>query len=145
MSHRLELPDREALLRSTSCKAILSADPLGFNIPSTIAKYPISVFQVPPLSTLLNETFPAYSYTKKFEEARHDPFIVLHTSGTASVPRPMVLSNEWVASFIQSLHAPALPGMEVLESRLKGRRVVVMFTPFHVSTLSSTGVSTQLT
>ncbi|KAF2462852.1 acetyl-CoA synthetase-like protein [Lindgomyces ingoldianus] len=136
-SHRLQLCDTQSLLRSTSCKAILTSDPLGFHIPSIKDGCPLPIYQVPPLNTLLVEDYPSYPYKKPFEQAKHDPFLVLHTSGTSSTPRPMVLKNDWLATYLQSLHAPSPPGFECLESRMRGCRVFVMLTPYHVHGVKS--------
>lgn len=47
-----------------------------------LAAYPMRVLQLPTLKGLLSGRALHYPYKKTFEEARHDPLVMLHTSGS---------------------------------------------------------------
>ena len=42
------------------------------------------------------ERYPHFPYDKSFEEARWDPMVVLHTSGTTGLPKPIVVKQGMV-------------------------------------------------
>lgn len=48
---------------------------------------------------LLEEKMQDYPYTKTFDEAKTEPFCVLHTSGTTGLPKPIVWTNGLIATY----------------------------------------------
>ncbi|KAF2154527.1 hypothetical protein K461DRAFT_310975 [Myriangium duriaei CBS 260.36] len=63
-------------------------------ITQILTQRSMKVLQLPEVEDLLavdhSDYFP---YTKTFEEAAHEPFCMLHTSGTTGVPKPISWSN----------------------------------------------------
>ena len=58
-------------------------DPPASFAQGLLAQYPIKTFNIPSLSQLLAEDeVPSYPFTKTFDEAKNDPVLVLHTSGS---------------------------------------------------------------
>ncbi|OKL59056.1 hypothetical protein UA08_05968 [Talaromyces atroroseus] len=54
----------------------------------------MQTFAVPdPIEFLEGPPVKHYAYTKTFDEARQDPIVVLHTSGSTSLPKPIILTN----------------------------------------------------
>lgn len=54
----------------------------------------MKVLNVPELDELLDaEATEPYAYDKAFDEAIHDPFCLLHTSGSTGLPKPIAWSN----------------------------------------------------
>lgn len=90
---------------------------------------------VATLSDLLAEGPVAqYAYDKSFEDAAHDPFIVIHTSGSTGLPKPITIRQGGLATI--DAHR--------LMSKLNGYKPLVTITgaplhafnslpPFHVS------------
>ena len=59
----------------------------------------MTLLQLPLLDELLDATSTEpFPYTKTFEEARNDPFCLLHTSGTTGVPKPIPWSHGLVGT-----------------------------------------------
>lgn len=85
----------------------------------------METIRVPELEYLLNDIpCEPYPYTKTFQEAKHDPCFVVHTSGSTGMPKPSVWTN-WSINTADShnLVAP-LDGRPTLWSTFsnKGKR-----------------------
>ncbi len=50
------------------------------------------------LEFLDEEPVPIYPYSKTFDEARQDPFVILHTSGSTGLPKPIIVPNGSLAT-----------------------------------------------
>jgi len=62
---------------------LVVTDPPAPFAQGLLAQHPINTFYIPSLSQLLAEDeVPPYPFTKSFDEAKNDPVLVLHTSGS---------------------------------------------------------------
>lgn len=93
----------------------------------------MSTFEVPELEELLTQRYPLYEYSKTFEEAKHEPLVVLHTSGTTGTPKPVIWTHEWGDSFGAERYLEPPEGFECTDRYLKGSRMFSLLPPFHVS------------
>ncbi|KAF2262722.1 acetyl-CoA synthetase-like protein [Lojkania enalia] len=134
-SHRNQHEALRALLDQASCKAILTADPASAMTTRYQEAFPLSAFQVPSLDVLLSESFPHYPFRKTFEEAKLDPLVVLHTSGTTGLPKPIIYSNDWVAAYMQSMQVLPPGGKEMKTKHWSGTRFFVIMPPHHAANL----------
>lgn len=72
-------------MEQTDCKALFTAQ--GVHVKDILASRPMTHTVIPELEVLLEVgTVPHYPYEKTFEEAEHDPYLILHTSGTTGHP-----------------------------------------------------------
>ncbi|KAI0546766.1 acetyl-CoA synthetase-like protein [Xylaria curta] len=86
------------LFKETCCTTLLCDSMLNLR---SLAQIPsLKVIPAPTLQDLLvNEDIPHFPYEKQFDEVKDDPCIVLHTSGTTSLPKPVTLSHGQLAVF----------------------------------------------
>ena len=71
----------------------------------------------PELSELLAETtIRHFPFTKTFPEAQHDPFLILHTSGSTGLPKPVTFTHAVVAA--QDAHSAIEPFADEEAQRL---------------------------
>ena len=82
------------------------------------------------------ESVPYYPFEKTFEQAAHDPFIIIHTSGSTGLPKPITLRLGGLGSLDAHHLMPDLDGYQPL-LKLKAskdpERVFAGLPPFHVS------------
>lgn len=84
-----------------------------------------------------------YPYEKTFEEAAHDPFIVIHTSGSTGLPKPIILRHGGLASVDSHHLMPSLHGYRPLANMKVANGTERMFAtlpPFHVSHLGPVSI-----
>lgn len=73
------------LMEQTNCNTLFSGE--GVHVGDILADRPMKHVVIPSLEELLNmDEVPHYPYDKTFDEAKNDPFVVLHTSGTTGMP-----------------------------------------------------------
>ena len=75
-----------------------------------------------------------YAYGKSFEQASQDPFIVVHTSGSTGLPKPIVIYHGSLATVDkQHLISPSNGYKLQLELFSEWPRSFCALPPFHVS------------
>lgn len=94
----------------------------------------MKVVQIPSLESFLHPADVApYTYDKKFEEARHMPFLALHTSGSTGLPKSVILKHGTFSSMDAYSLIPSLGGRDVIGPSLKGTRMLVGFPLTHTA------------
>lgn len=93
-----------------------------------------------------SESVAHYPYEKTFEEAAHDPFIVIHTSGSTGLPKPVTLYHGGLATPDAHHMMPRLDGYdpEIITPQGQGpTRIFTSLPPFHVSHILHLSTSLQ--
>ncbi|KAI8945650.1 hypothetical protein F4801DRAFT_114075 [Xylaria longipes] len=70
-----------------------------------------------------------YPYTKTFSEAKAEPFVVLHTSGSTGLPKPIIQTHGTVSAV--SAFSQVEDKQTIFPTMLSGERVYVTFPLFH--------------
>ncbi|KAH8799324.1 hypothetical protein F5884DRAFT_758350 [Xylogone sp. PMI_703] len=125
------------LFENLDCKTIIAANPrpliVSEIVSSTAPTIPLRVLDAPTLEELLGAKHGEYPYAKSFEEARHDPFVVFHTSGSTGMPKPIVWSHDFVAEYIRSTQMNPPKGFEMQTRLFQGSRIFFLLPPFHAA------------
>lgn len=128
-------------MRQTECHIVLSA--VGVHVRDILAgkEDEIQHFLCPELDDLLDTQTPGrpFPYTKTYEEAFLDPFLVLHSSGTTGDPKPITVNHAAFAavdrySFLASARGAGGRGY-VMDWACPGEGVrgLMVTAPFHAS------------
>jgi acyl-coenzyme A synthetase/AMP-(fatty) acid ligase len=121
-----------ALFKTTSCKAILT--PKGYNLQSSLldrSALPHHEVQE-ALELLADGEIREYKFNKSFEAAKDDPLVVLHTSGSTGLPKPIVLTHAWMASFDKQKSLEPWNGLAPLYTAFETKTIFCSVPPFHV-------------
>ena len=100
-----------------------------------LGKRSMRTVPIPGLEDILNDTTTdSYPYTKSFEDAEGDPLLILHTSGSTGLPKPMTWRNAGAAIY-DTFHL--LPQQEGRDLHLRDwtsdpRMIYSAFPFFHV-------------
>lgn len=104
MSPRNSIVGHGELMAKMDCTLLLYSE--GIEVEDFIASRKMTAFQVPKLEDLLSaQNALPYLYTKNFEEAENHPIMVVHTSGSTGLPKPIV----WTHSLYATVDAHAIP------------------------------------
>lgn len=102
-----------------------------------LAQRPTPKLQIPGLDYFLQDVeVPAYAYDKTFDEARHLPFVVLQTSGSTGLPKPVVVNHGTLSSMDAYHIISYLGGDAVIGPSLKGSRMLMAFPLFHMASFT---------
>lgn len=101
------------LIKQTDCTILLHT--AGYPISAILEKNRMNTVCVPELECLLCETpCEPYPFIKTFDEAKHDPCFVVHTSGSTGMPKPVVWTH-WSMNTTDYHHmVPSLDGRPAL-------------------------------
>ncbi|CAL3963137.1 unnamed protein product [Diplocarpon coronariae] len=132
-SPRNSLQGQLDLFKTTSCVALLTAS--GYHLsPDLLGQSGLTPLCVPEIPELFapGDVKP-YPFTKTFEQARLDPFCVLHTSGSTGLPKPVVLTHGWGAVLEVQGRSQPVDGYGSLWNHVQGKRLFSALPPFHAA------------
>ena len=96
------------VLRKADCGVWVAPKERPQVLPGLLAAHNMKVIEIAELDALLcEETVAPYPYTKSFEDAASDPFLVLHTSGSTGLPKPIVWKNSLLGTLDATRLLPA--------------------------------------
>ena len=122
-----------SLLDHTECHTLLSAPET--KVDHLLAERPMRHFNVAPVNELIAEgSVSQFAYDKSFENAAHDPFIVIHTSGSTGLPKPITIRQGGLATVDAHHLMSPFNGYKPLAMVSEGPlRSFTSLPPFHVS------------
>lgn len=89
LSPRNSLDGHLNVLERDGCRAFIHARKT--NVDDIVSRREMRLSVAPELDFFLKSPAPApYPYSKTFEEARMDPCLVLHTTGSTGLPKPII-------------------------------------------------------
>jgi len=136
VSPRNTVSDHISLFKATECRIMLTPPaPRSPIVQAIIESHPLQLLNSPTLDELLRGNYAHYPFCKSFAEARHEPLVVVHTSGTTAVPKPIVYTHDFAASYIQWTQLEPPPGFETQVSLCQSNRFFITLPFFHVSSL----------
>lgn len=130
---RNSLPMHLHLLNAMDCHTILHAQQT--DVSSMVGTHGAARHAIPELEDLLwaKDEPPHYPFTKTFEEAKNDPFLVLHTSGSTGMPKPIIESHGYTTIIDTHFHIPSVNGVPMKTSLIATpARSACVFPPWHV-------------
>ena len=102
------------------------------NVAEIVEAASARFLQVPSVDELLRTQYPMFPFEKTLATAGNEPLMILHTSGSTGIPKPLHWTHETGARCMRmgSLGAPG--GHDSLDEMFHGKRMFMTFPPFHV-------------
>lgn len=102
-----------SLSEKTDCKYLIYATESKGQVEDWLAARPMKPIPVENLKVIENlPKVPHVPYTKSWEEAKNDPFAVLHTSGSTGIPKPIIWKQALMAAADAYQNIPTWNGYE---------------------------------
>ncbi|KAI5918368.1 hypothetical protein F4810DRAFT_704251 [Camillea tinctor] len=135
-STRNTLKAHLSLLKEMRCGVFLL--PPDFHLPivkQILAVKEMDVLEVPGLKYWTEDggADKPYPYTKTFSEAKSDPFVVMHTSGSTSLPKPIIQTHGTHAVVNAYVDLSSLGDEPCYPPLCVGKRVHLGFPLFHTA------------
>ena len=131
---RNSIDGMSSLLGATKCQCLLRA--VATKVEHIQSRTNIKVLAIPEVDELLSgnpDDIRSYPYHKTFEQAEFDPVIILHTSGSTGLPKPIVLRHGGIATVDAHNAIESLEGYEAQLRALRNhKKLFCAFPPFHV-------------
>ncbi|KAI9649088.1 hypothetical protein NHQ30_001655 [Ciborinia camelliae] len=139
-SHRNSIEAHLSLLEATSCRHVMLPEGAPTVTKKILAARPMETFSLPDLDYFINsdDTIEHYPWHRKFDEMKDKPFLILHTSGSTGIPKPVYVTlGSFSANDAYQL-IPSLGGKPTTANYMQGKRIFVAFPLFHAANLAWT-------
>ncbi|GLB20862.1 putative NRPS-like protein biosynthetic cluster [Aspergillus tubingensis] len=125
----------QSLFTKLGCATLLTPSPRPPFIAGIVDAHSVKVADVPSMAELLATEYPVFPYHKTYPAAAHDRLVILHTSGSTGIPKPIIWTHDSAAKHMhmQRLDIPA--GCEGQDSWGFGKRMYLSLPPFHAAGL----------
>ena len=84
---------------------------------------------------LQDDTVEHYPYSMTYDEARLEPLVVLHTSGSIGIPKPVIMVHRTLSCIDAYRLIPSLGGREVAGPSWEKTRLFLAFPLFHAASI----------
>ncbi|CCD55192.1 similar to NRPS-like enzyme [Botrytis cinerea T4] len=137
-SPRNSLEAHTKLLQDYRCKNFLFAKDSSISqkiVNDIQTKVDLQTIAVPTLNYFFHPGFdvPHYKYTATYEEARFQPLVAMHTSGTTGTPKTIVMPQGVITGLDASQKATLLYGTATTSDYFRGLRCFFAFPLFHAA------------
>ena len=120
------------LLDASKCRVFLTASKFPPTFEALFKQRDMKRCIMPELHDILaKDQGPHYPFVKSFAEAQHDPFVVLHTSGSTGLPKLVVVTHGSMTASDTYQQMPILGYPPTMIESLRDKRVCVGLPPFH--------------
>ncbi|KAA6414504.1 MAG: hypothetical protein FRX48_01253 [Lasallia pustulata] len=131
-SPRNSLQGHVNLFKSTECTTLVTSEPVPPYVAPLLAGYAMRVLRIPGNEELLDgPVFPNYPFEKTLEDAHTEPFVILHTSGSTGLPKPVTLTHGYFAALDAMAWLPAPAGTSSATRKYYNTRMFNAMPAFH--------------
>ncbi|KAJ5118014.1 secondary metabolism biosynthetic enzyme [Penicillium atrosanguineum] len=136
-SPRNSIAAHESLLKSLECTKFLFSSPRPPPVTAVVDALQLESLDVPSVEDLLSTKHPHVEYDKTYPEDAADKMVVVHTSGSTGLPKPVVWSLETANAHMRMVALNSVDEHENQHSWLRGKRQFLTLPPFHAAGLAS--------
>ncbi|KAI4122400.1 MAG: hypothetical protein LQ338_005847 [Usnochroma carphineum] len=141
-SPRNSVEGTQSLLETTQCQRLVTSSET--KVDHLLTENGPRHVVIESLAELISKSHDAvpYPYAKTYEEAHSEPFIVIHTSGSTGLPKPVTIYHGGLATVDKQHELPAFEGHQPQLALFRPRcRSFSALPPFHVSQVPFNGHS----
>lgn len=137
LSPRNSIAANESLLKVTGCKKLIASTPSLPPVTAILDALTLDLLEVPSVDNLIGKVYPHFEYSKSYPEHKNDRLVVIHTSGSTGIPKPVVWTLETANRHMRLVDLEAPAGYEAQHSWTRGKRQFMVLPPFHAAGLAS--------
>ncbi|KAH0280592.1 acetyl-CoA synthetase-like protein, partial [Aureobasidium melanogenum] len=139
-SPRNHIDAHVSLIEKTQCRTLVGAkNPV---VDSIVNKTSVEFLEIPSLEDLLEITeVEPFLYDKNYHDVAGEAFLVLHTSGSTGLPKPVEITHGLMACIDAQKLLPMVDGRHVTSQSYRDTRVYTALPPFHSAGINFFGFS----
>ncbi|KAJ5183863.1 NRPS-like enzyme [Penicillium capsulatum] len=137
LSPRNSIAANENLLLVTGCTKFIAPTPRPPPVTALLSALKLDVLEAPSTDDLLGKEYPHFEYAKSYPENKDDRLVVLHTSGSTGIPKPIVWTLETANRHVRLVELKPPVGHEAQHTWTRGKRQFMTLPPFHAAGLAS--------
>ena len=139
-SHRNSLEGHLSLLDKIHCNVILLPEGAPAVTYQLIKKRPMHVLSMPAQEEFFcnNKEIPGYPWNGTLEECKDQTLVILHTSGSTGIPKPVYVTHGTFATNDAHGLISSLGGKPTFGDYIQGKRLFVGLPLFHAANLTFT-------
>ncbi|KAK6725307.1 hypothetical protein SNK04_004112 [Fusarium graminearum] len=123
-----------SLFEATRCNTLYYTESMSAAIAPCLDQRSMQSFTIDSLDHFLNVESSPFPYNRSIDQSRFDPLVVLHTSGSTGIPKPIVVKQGSFYVFESMIHQGPYQGCEyALASWGQGVKVFVSMPMFHAA------------
>ncbi|KAF4955998.1 hypothetical protein FGADI_4171 [Fusarium gaditjirri] len=105
-----------SLFDATSCRYLYTTESFRSTMQPCLDQRTMEVAMIESIDHLLSVTPKPFPYSRTIEQVRWDPLVILHTSGSTGVPKPVFLKQGVLYALEEYTHLPKFHGSSYLVS-----------------------------
>lgn len=117
ISPRNSLEGQKSLFEHAKCQVIYYAEPHGGLVMRWLDGSDMQAVEAPTLEACIAAETAPFPYQRTFEEARWDPLVIVHTSGSTGIPKHITIRQGSVMAWEESLSEPDILGIPAVWKR----------------------------
>ncbi|KAJ8060459.1 hypothetical protein OCU04_010783 [Sclerotinia nivalis] len=126
-----------SLFKALDCHILATTDPVPLGVPAILNSISeLRTITVPSVDELLDKNYEHFPFSKTFNEAKNEPLVCLHTSGTTGLPKPVIYTHDFVATYMRMVQLVPPEGFESREKEYQCTRILMNLPPFHASSIN---------
>ena len=139
-SPRNSLEGQLSLLEKTNCHVFYFADAYRSVVEPLLPYRQMEAVEAPDVSTWLSSNSAPFPYDRTLEQSRWDPLVVLHTSGSTGIPKPIIVHQGSIMVGDALMDSPELNGAPTFWKHLvtNTSRLFVPMPLFHAAGIACT-------
>ncbi|KAJ5768772.1 hypothetical protein N7520_003331 [Penicillium odoratum] len=124
---------QRSLLQKVGCIALICPTPRPAPANVILEACPLHVLEAPSVDKLLSTQYPDFSFSKTWPEAAAETLVVLHTSGSTGIPKPIFWTHDTASKHMEMLVLTPPEGYESQDHWNFGKRMYLVPPPFHAA------------
>ncbi|KAI9927529.1 hypothetical protein MW887_003147 [Aspergillus wentii] len=130
---------QQSLFKRLNCTRLVVPTPQPPPATVILEACSVETLNIPSVDELLGKEYPHFDFSKTLEEARTETLVVLHTSGSTGIPKPIIWTHDTACKHMEMVVLDPPEGYESLDHWNFGKKMYLVPPPFHAA-----GVAYQL-
>ncbi|KAJ5644413.1 NRPS-like enzyme [Penicillium longicatenatum] len=123
----------QSLLKKLGCTTLICPTPRPAPVNVILNACSLNVLEVLSVDELMSTQYPDFPFSKTWPDAATETLVVLHTSGSTGIPKPIFWTHDTACKHMEMVVLPPPHGYESQDHWNFGKRMYLVPPPFHAA------------